>query len=41
MESPYLFLKFEEEMMMKMVDFSEKHDEFVREMNGQDNKQSK
>ena len=40
-ESPYLFLKFEEEMMMKMVDFWEKHGEFVREMNGQDNEQPK
>ena len=37
MENPYLFLKFEEEMMKKMVDFWEKHGEFVREMNGKDN----
>ena len=40
-ENPYLFLKFEGEKMMKMVDFWVKHGEFVREMNRQDNEQLK
>ena len=40
-ENSYLFLKFEVEMMKKMVDFLEKHGEFVREMNGQDNERGK
>ena len=41
MKNSYLILMIDEEMMKKMVDFLVKHGEFVREMNRQDNEQSK
>ena len=39
-ENPYIFLKIEVEMMKNNGGFWEKHSEFVREMNKQDNEQS-